>query len=80
MKKFAPRNGRTRDREQRGANRALEKSAGPRPLIPKIAARGSRLETETKGLVGNRARTKPGAGPFGIAYRNALLMPFCMKL
>ena len=29
MKKFAPRNGATRASRQRGANRALEKSAGP---------------------------------------------------
>lgn len=48
VKKFAPRNGRTRDREQRGANRARGKSTGPR-----------------------RGR--------GIAYRNTLLMPFCLK-
>lgn len=47
MKKFAPRNERTRASRQRGANRALEKSTGP------LA---------------------------GIAYRNTLLMPFCMKL
>lgn len=47
VKKFAPRNGRTRASGERGANRAREKSAGP------LA---------------------------GIAYRNTLLMPFCLKL
>lgn len=47
MKKFAPRNGATRASGERGANRALEKPAGP------LA---------------------------GIAYRNTLLMPFCLKL
>ena len=30
MKKFAPRNGRTRASGERGANRAMEKPAGPR--------------------------------------------------
>ena len=33
------------------------------PLISKNPARGSRPETENKGLAGSRARTMPTAGP-----------------
>ena len=67
MKKFAPRNGATRASRQRGANRALEKPAGPRwgrGNCVKILLSG----TELQGLAGsgergaNRAREKP-AGP-----------------
>ena len=97
VKKFAPRNGRTRASRQRGANRAREKPAGPRrgrgicvkillpltkaqglagsgeqtgrpgrrsPVPPtKFPVRGSRPETENKGLAGRRARTRPPVGP-----------------
>ena len=58
VKKFAPRNGRTRASGERGANRAMEKPAGPRwgcgncvkILLP---------ETEAKGLAGSGEQTAP---------------------
>ena len=56
VKKFAPRNGRTRASGERGANRAMEKPAGPRRgrghcvkfLLP---------ETELQGLAGSGEQT-----------------------
>ena len=59
---FAPRDGAARARGEGGANRALEKPAVG-PLISKNPARGSRPETENKGLAGSRARTMPAVGP-----------------
>ena len=58
MKKFAPRNGATRASRQRGANRALEKSAGPR------RGRGNCVKillpgTEEQGLAGSGEQTAP---------------------
>ena len=46
---FAPRNGAARVCGEEGANRALKHPAGG-PRIPKFPARGSRPETENKGL------------------------------
>ena len=59
---FAPRNGAARASEEGGANRALKYPAGG-PRIPKFPARGSRPETENKGLAGSQARTMPATGP-----------------
>ena len=58
VKKFAPRNGRTRASGERGANRAMEKPAGPRwgcgncvkILLP---------ETEPQGLADSGEQTAP---------------------
>ena len=58
MKKFAPRNGRTRASEQRGANRARGKSTGPgrgRGNCVKILLPG----TEEQGLAGSGEQTAP---------------------
>ena len=59
VKKFAPRNGATRASGERGANRALEKSAGPR------RGRGNCVKillpgTELQGLAGSGEQTAPG--------------------
>ena len=59
MKKFAPRNGRTRARGERGANRAMEKPAGPR------RGRGNCVKillpgTEEQGLADSGEQTAPG--------------------
>ena len=59
VKKFAPRNGATRASGQRGANRALEKPAGPRwgrGNCVKILLPG----TELQGLAGRGEQTAPG--------------------
>ena len=58
VKKFAPRNGATRASRQRGANRALEKSADPR------RGRGNCVKillpgTELQGLAGSGEQTAP---------------------
>ena len=58
VKKFAPRNGRTRASGQRGANRAMEKPAGPR------RGRGNCVkillpETELQGFAGSGEQTAP---------------------
>ena len=58
MKKFAPRNGRTRASGERGANRAGEKPAGPR------RGRGNCVkillpETELQGFAGSGEQTAP---------------------
>ena len=58
VKKFAPRNGATRASGQRGANRALEKPAGPRRgrgICVKILLPG----TEEQGLAGSGEQTAP---------------------
>ena len=58
MKKFAPRNGGIRSSGERGANRALEKPAGPR------RGRGNCVKillpgTELQGLAGSGEQTAP---------------------
>ena len=58
VKKFAPRNGRTRASGERGANRAMEKSVGPR------RGRGNCVKillpgTEEQGLAGSGEQTAP---------------------
>ena len=58
VKKFAPRNGRTRASGERGANRAMEKSVGPR------RGRGNCVkillpETELQGFAGSGEQTAP---------------------
>ena len=58
VKKFAPRNGRTRASGERGANRAMEKSVGPR------RGRGNCVKillpgTEEQGLAGRGEQTAP---------------------
>ena len=58
VKKFAPRNGRTRASGERGANRTAEKPAGPgwgRGNCVKILLPG----TELQGLAGSGEQTAP---------------------
>ena len=58
VKKFAPRNGRTRASGERGANRALEKPVGPgrgRGICVKILLPG----TELQGLADSGEQTTP---------------------